>query len=466
MIQANNYQFRPTLRQAQAYDALSSETSGEVLYGGAKGGGKSYFGCHWCLSQCLKIIDRCKIDKTPKFPIPVGFMGRRVGKDFKDTTLETWKKVIPPEMYEIKGQPSEIIINGKVKMLTGGLDNSQVVNKFNSAEYMFFFVDQAEEVEKDLISVLRGSLRGKINDLYIPYQGLWTANPAQCFLKDDFIDSTEDHFTYIPALPTDNPHLPADYIETLTRAFKHRPELLAGYLKGDWDCFEGHNQVIKNAWILAAKQLRLSPPLTRRIITCDPAKFGDDETVIYVLENSKIVESMIYGQKTLFETAHNISNLSRKHAFNGIPLTAIIDGIGVGEGVIEKAEELKVPVITFKSSFKPTGDKTSINFDKYYNLRAEAWDYCGRKFQSQDIEWNNEDAKLKSQLCTPTYKFRNGKILIEPKADIKARTGKSPDRADAYIQGQWGLQWISPDVEGDYEGDSLYNENDIDLMVA
>ena len=40
------------------------------------------------------------------------------------------------------------------------------------------------------------------------------------------------------------------------------------------------------------------------------------------------------------------------------------------------------------------------------------------------------------------YAFRNAKILIEPKADIKKRLGRLPDRADAYVNGLWALQFV------------------------
>jgi hypothetical protein len=49
---------------------------------------------------------------------------------------------------------------------------------------------------------------------------------------------------------------------------------------------------------------------------------------------------------------------------------------------------------------------------------------------------------LKGQLATPTYAFRNGKILIESKAEIKKRLGNSPDRADAYVNGLYALQFV------------------------
>jgi len=52
------------------------------------------------------------------------------------------------------------------------------------------------------------------------------------------------------------------------------------------------------------------------------------------------------------------------------------------------------------------------------------------------------DDKTRGQLCTPEYKFRGGKILVEPKADIKERIGCSPDRADAYVMALWAWQYV------------------------
>ena len=81
------------------------------------------------------------------------------------------------------------------------------------------------------------------------------------------------------------------------------------------------------------------------------------------------------------------------------------------------------------------------------------------------MELKNIDPKLKGQLTTPTYAFRNGKILIEAKADIKKRLGRSPDRADAYVNGLWALQFVESRLVGgrdayddDYE-DSPYGGN-------
>ena len=86
----------------------------------------------------------------------------------------------------------------------GGLENSELINKFNSAEYAFFFLDQAEEIDAEQIGELRATFRLIINGVKVPGKGLFTANPAPSFLKDEFILNPTPDRLFIQALPTDN----------------------------------------------------------------------------------------------------------------------------------------------------------------------------------------------------------------------------------------------------------------------
>jgi hypothetical protein len=54
----------------------------------------------------------------------------------------------------------------------------------------------------------------------------------------------------------------------------------------------------------------------------------------------------------------------------------------------------------------------------------------------------------RGQLTTPTYEYRDGRILIESKAEIKKRLGNSPDRADAYVNGLYALQFVDGELVG------------------
>ena len=438
-----------TAKQTIAWDALARDTIKEVLYGGAKGGGKSVFGCLWCYGKALEIIDMCGIEKR-KHPIPIGFMGRKRGVDFTNTTLETWKRFIPEEMYEIKGKPAEIIVADRVKILTGGLDNSEMINKFNSAEFAFFFIDQAEEVDVSQIGELRATFRLIINGKKIKGKGLFTANPAASFLKDEFILNPTDDRLFIQALPTDNHYLGSEYIEVLKDSFKNRPELLKAYLEGSWDALGGFNQVIKDGWLNNAGNITLYPSRKKKLITCDPARYGDDDTVIYYLENTKIVEEIIYGQKSLMHTANVLHTLSHKYE----DCLIVVDVCGLGAGVVDRLIEMGDDVLGIDNASK------SEDPDKYYNLRSEIWCGAGDMFAQSDIELKTTDMRLKGQLSTPTYDFRNGKILIEAKADIKKRLGNSPDRADAYVNGLYALQFVDGELVGRKDA---YSEDEDDV---
>ena len=68
---------------------------------------------------------------------------------------------------------------------------------------------------------------------------------------------------------------------------------------------------------------------------------------------------------------------------------------------------------------------------RYFNKRAEMAFEC--------VQWIGrggalpESANLLTALTQTTYTFQGDKLLLEPKADLKARIGFSPDEFDALI---------------------------------
>ena len=441
-----DYTWLPSLRQDEALEIVMRLEDNDILYGGAKGGGKSYWLCHTALMLCLWIIEHCEIKDVPAYPYPVGFLGRKIAKDFKSTTLATWKKFIPAKCYSIKGDPAVIVIQDRVQIDTGGLDSTDAVNKFNSAEYMFYGIDQAEETGIDDISVLRGSLRGQINGKHIPYKGLLTANPGQCWIKNDFITAKLDRHYYIPALPDDNPYLPDGYTDTLTKAFKHRPELLAAYLKGSWDVFTDANQVIRGGDLESAEALHHTQSHIRRFIACDPARFGNDETVMFLFENDVIIGQKIFGKISSDRLNNELHSWAVKEDVDAV----VIEENGLGGPICDWANSLSgnsYDVIACNVSAKAR------NESRFINRRAEMWWLVSEGFSSGDFQLHNkcmsgEDyQRLKSQLCAPRYEFSGAKIKLEAKEKTKDRIGSSPDRGDCAVIGWSHLSDIVPKAE-------------------
>ncbi|MCK4959622.1 MAG: hypothetical protein KAT00_09475, partial [Planctomycetes bacterium] len=177
----------------------------------------------------------------------------------------------------------------------------------------------------------------------------------------------------------------------------------------------------------------------------------DDETVIYCLENTKIKEEVIYGQKGLMHTANVLHTLSHKRG----GCLIVVDVCGLGAGVVDRLIEMGDDVLGIDNASRSEEREN-------YNLRSQIWCSAGDSFADGDVELADIDQKLRGQLCTPTYEFRNGRILIESKADIKKRLGNSPDRADAYVNGLYALQFVEGELVGrkdsysDFEDESIY----------
>lgn len=429
-----------TPKQTQAFRLLTSPESLALLYGGAKGGAKSFLLCVWLKAWIISLISLFSLKPTP-YPIPLGFVGRKRAKDFKDTTLEDFKRIIPTDHYKFHDDENEIIFYDRVKVFCGGLDDRKKIEKFNSANFAFFIIEQAEETEREDISVLKATLRLRLNNITPPYKELYTANPGDCWLKTDFIDTKLPHHYFIPALYTDNPHLPANYRETLENAFRYNPVLLKAYRDGDWTAIQASNQLITEVMLSNLKGITIWPKYMRRILTCDPST-GGDECVIYVIENGKVVDELMLHERDTMKIAGEIIIMSNKHNVRSF----VIDTIGIGQGIYDRLREL----LRNANIFSLNSAEEARDPDRFSNVRAEMWWKTMAQIQDRLIPYP-EDEELRRQLTAPRFKVvnSNGKILMEPKDETKKRLGRSPDRADAFVMAIYRLPDTEPVVEKD-----------------
>lgn len=425
-------------RQSRALDILESIECEELCFGGAKGGGKTVLGCRWGFMIAMAIIDKYDLEPS-KYPLLIGFMGRKRGVDYTKTTLETWKKEIPAGAYRINEQKKEIVIFETVKYQYGGFDDREVVEKFNSAEYCVWFVDQAEEVSQDEIAMLRAAMRLKINGQVPDYKGLLSCNPAQCWIKREFVKNPkgkEEGLFFLQSLPADNPYLPEIYVSKLRKAFRHQPEMLEAYLHGSWDAIEGEDIIIRDKWVLHSHQKGHNFPPKKKFIVADIARFGDDRTTIYYMEDTNIKKDdvRIYGKRDTNYTSNVLARLARKKSpdrtvENSPPI--VIDGDGLGGPVADNLRAWGYNVYVIHSA------AASSKPEEYYNLRAQMWWEAGQMFADGEVYNEYEDDELDTELTIPKYTLRAGRILVESKEDIKKpeRYGKSTDLADPYVYG-------------------------------
>lgn len=158
-----------------------------------------------------------------------------------------------------------------------------------------------------------------------------------------------------------------------------------------------------------------------RVLGVDPARFGDDRSVVVLRQGMKMFEPYIYKGLDNMELASQVA----RHIYELNPDAVFIDA-GAGAGVIDRLRQLGHDVIEVPFSGKANRS------DLYTNRRAEMW-FQLRGWLIGGGGTIPNDSGLKQELATPTYKFTmQGKRQLESKDQIKERLmGASPDIGDA-----------------------------------
>jgi hypothetical protein len=165
-----------------------------------------------------------------------------------------------------------------------------------------------------------------------------------------------------------------------------------------------------------------------KIVSCDPAEYGNDKTVIYGLEGLKIIGEDVLSKRSLMETAGHIVRM-----YQTISATEIwMDDIGVGAGVRDRLRELDYKVMCPKSSNRA---EDPIH---YVNLKAEMYMHAAKMFREERVSIP-DDQQLIEDLAAISYSLNSkGQVCIEKKKDIVTKLGRSNDKGEALIYGIWG----------------------------
>jgi len=168
------------------------------------------------------------------------------------------------------------------------------------------------------------------------------------------------------------------------------------------------------------------------IMGVDPARFGDDESVIYVRRGRDGKDWGIYryrGWDTM-KLAAQIVHLAGNVMFH-LPANAIfIDGTGVGGGVVDRCRQLGLDVIevNFGGAADGAASGTAVG-ENYLNKRAEMWGSMRAWLETGSIP---DEPQLEQDLIGPEYGISpRGLIQLEKKSDMKKRGLPSPNIGDA-----------------------------------
>ena len=151
----------------------------------------------------------------------------------------------------------------------------------------------------------------------------------------------------------------------------------------------------------------------------DVARYGDCESVYGIRRGDRLVKLETWGH----EGIHYTTGRTIRHLREDTPVVIHIDagGIGADDCDIVAGEGFNVDRVL---SNAPAVDK-----ERFLNRRAELYWLLSKRFTDGNISIP-EDRKLTSQLTDIRYTYKQGKMAMESKEEMRARGSKSPDRAD------------------------------------
>ena len=382
-------------------------------YVGAWGTGKSFAG-----------IQRAMIlsEESPK---NLGVIFRREYTDLRDSTCKDFEKYTG---VKISSERSVEFPN-KSEILFRHLEEIHgVVQNMNLG---WFWIEQAEELETDeTFNVLRGRLRRDVKRR----TGFLTANTNgnNWIYRTWKVGSDKDYDLHEATSFDAEKYLPADTIADWKKLEQSSPKIYRRFVLNSWEESDTSDIIIHPDWVEKAKKRDLITHVPfRRIVSCDVARYGDDKTVVYAIENGKVLDKASWEKKDTMETVGRLLMFAHK---NGAIGSFAIDEIGVGGGVVDRLRELGHHVIPVNASERVEGGG-------YYNRRAEIYGKGADIFRDGFVQMLSNDSEATEELCWAKYKEvkSSGEFKVEAKEDIKKRYGRSPDHADALLIGLWAM---------------------------
>lgn len=227
--------YKPNSKQA----VFHSCPADEVVYGGAKGGGKSCALVMECLAYCLENAGA------------EAYLFRETYDDLEANLVQEWKHKVPNELYTYSESKHIASLKNGSRVLFRYISNDDDADGYQGRSIDFIGIDELTKHSEKAVQVLLSCLRSPKGFRPL-FRG--TCNPGgkgHTWVKARYIDGTGhgakqytdpvsgNSIAFIPALVYDN-----DVLMKNDPAYIRRLENLPdaqkkAFLYGDWDIFEG-----------------------------------------------------------------------------------------------------------------------------------------------------------------------------------------------------------------------------------
>lgn len=390
-----------------------------VLFGGSVGSGKSYW-IRWTVVYWLM-----------KYYSKYGIKGVRAGvfcEDYpslNDRHLSKVKFEFPSWLGKFNEAKHEFTLAPEYGSGIIAFRNLDDPSKYLSVEFAVIAIDEVNRNPKTTFDMLRSRHRwpGIKNVKFIagcnPLGEAWVKNMwvKRMFPPDE---KEQQEFVYIPALPTDNPHLPVEYYKSLESLPENQRR---AYLEGNWDAFD--ESMDEKGYIRLMNDRELQASFTSetehsgyKIMGIDPAAGGDASAIVLKSGN---LQEILFNQRlqNTMDLVGKVVELYRKYLCDYI----VVDKTGIGQGVYDRLKDMDYPIRGVSFGEK-SEDEQFGNLKAEWHWRERRWLLSGGRLV-QNTGWN-EFEYVK-------YKNKDGKIVIQPKEELFREGIASPNCVDAAV---------------------------------
>lgn len=435
-------------KQLQAVEYWIDDISEEILYGGAKGGGKSFLGCSLIFGDALI------------YPETHYFIARKELNDLRKYTIPSIHEVFGKWGLKIddyatfNGQDNcfNLTNSSKVFLIACKHEPSDpLFERFGSMQMTRGWIEEGGEVEENAKANLWLSIgRWKNKDYGLKKKLLITANPKKGWMKRDFVEpykqgTLQKQRKYIQAFATDNSYLPEDYLETLSneKDSVRRQRLW----EGNWDYEDNLDSLISSDALNDAFSNSIVKDNQKYLIV-DVARKGKDSTVFSYWDGLELYKIERYEKQDTFQTEQKIKD---KAILHHVPYSHIlIDEDGIGGGVVDHLFGVK----GFMANTSPVQSLQEIRLKalkvnhsliqkpNFRNLKAQ----CGfklaelineHKIRLDVPEYRDEIIVDLSAMLRDKKPDGEGKLELRAKDDVKLEIGRSPDVGDTILMRAW-----------------------------
>lgn len=425
---------RGNRKQYECIKEWYNDDTDEILYGGAKGGGKSFIGCSLIFADALMyagtfyFIARKQLNDLRKFTIPSIHQ-----------VLNGWG--IPQEAWKYNGKDNYYeLYNGSMVFLLDCkyMPSDPQYQRFGSMQMTRGWIEEAGEFGYDSYSNLKISIgRWKNREYDLKGKLLITANPSKNFLYKEFYTPYKEgtlnkRRAFIQALPYDNKMLPKEYIQNLENTLRGAEK--QRLLNGLWEYDDDPNALCDYDKILAIFNNDQLPKESTTYLTADIARFGSDLCVIGVWQGWELIEVYTLATSATTEIQALINTLRMKY---NIPKgNCIADEDGVGGGVVDNTG-----IVGFKnnsSPFEENGQPTN-----YKNLQTQCLYKLAERINSNGIYISAEvSERTKEMMIEEIEQIKSDnkdgqKLSVINKDTVKQAIGRSPDYRDMLLMREY-----------------------------